>query len=365
MLFFSEFDRILFVAPHPDDESLGGGGLLQRAFSAQIPARVLFATNGDNNPWAQRFWERRWNIGLRERERWGKRRQQEALAAIATLGGSPECARFLDFPDQGITSLLMRSVPEFITALADEIRAFNPSILVIPAAFDAHPDHSALCVAVSFVLNSIGNPGVKVLEYLVHRPELGIQRRSLMLGLSSSEIERKRNAICRHETQVALGANRFLRFAKAEETFYQHAAIGAAADPGPIIKAQMHEDVLNLVIGTRRRERFGTEILLAFRSETAEMHRWRVAVSMLSGAAQIKDAINGNRLHDAFATWGSSSLTIGVPIIGASALNALFVKLSSWTLFFDRSGWYQVPVTSNRSVETRPLETASIIDSWA
>src|SRR5438132_9363197 len=123
MPLFSEFDRILFVAPHPDDESLGGGGLLQRAFAAQIPVRILFVTNGDNNPWAQRFWERCWNIGPRERVRWGKRRQQEALAAIAALGGSRECARFLDFADQSITSLLMRGVPELFAAVADEFRA--------------------------------------------------------------------------------------------------------------------------------------------------------------------------------------------------------------------------------------------------
>ena len=365
MPLFSEFDRILFVAPHPDDESLGGGGLLQRAFAARIPVRVFFATNGDNNPWAQRYWERRWNIGFRERVRWGKRRQQEALAALVTLGGSPECARFLDFPDQGITSLLMRSVPDLFAALANEIRAFHPSILIIPAAFDAHPDHSALCVAVSFVLNSMGNPGIQVLEYLVHRPEVGIHRRPVTLGLGSSEIERKRNAILCHETQVAVSANRFLRFAKAEETFYPRAAIGVAADPGPILKAQIHEDILNLVIDTRRRERFGTEILLAFRSGTAEMHRWRVAVSMLSGASQINDLINGKRLHDASATWVGSSLTVGVPMIGASAVDALFVKLSSWTLFFDRSGWYQVPLTSNRPVESGPIETAMIVDSWA
>jgi LmbE family N-acetylglucosaminyl deacetylase len=354
MLLFSEFDRILFVAPHPDDESLGGGGLLQRVFAAQIPVRILFATNGDNNPWAQRYWERRWKIGSSERIRWGKRRQQEALAAITTLGGSPECARFLNFQDQDITSLLMRGVPELFAVFAEEIRAFSPSILVIPTALDAHPDHSALCVAVSLVLDSIGNPRIQVWEYLVHQPQVEIQRRPVILGLNPVEIERKRNAIRCHETQVALGANRFMRFAKAEETFYPHAAVGVAPDARPILKAQVREDVLNLVIGARKRERLGTEILMAFRSKTGEMHRWRVRVSMLSSVAQIKDAISGKRLHDAVATWNGSSLTAGVPIIGVPGVEALFVKLSSWTLFFDRSGWCQVPVTSNRFLEKRP-----------
>jgi LmbE family N-acetylglucosaminyl deacetylase len=354
MLFFSEFDRILFIAPHPDDESLGGGGLLQRVFAARIPVRILFATNGDNNPWAQRFWERRWKIGSTERVRWGKRRQEEAIAAIATLGGSPECTRFAGFQDQNITSLLMRGVPELLAVLAEEISVFNPSILVIPTALDAHPDHSALCVAISLVLDSIGNPGIQVWEYVVHEPHVEICRPPVMLGLNPVEIEKKRNAIRCHETQVALNANRFLRFAKAKETFYSHAAIGDASDGRPILSAQIREDVLNLVIGARRRERLGTKILLAFRSNTGEMHRWRVGISMLSGPAQIRDAITGKRLHDAVATWNGSRLTVGVPIIGAPGIDALFVKISSWTLFFDRSGWYQIPVSSNRPLKNSP-----------
>lgn len=354
MLSFSDSDRILFVAPHPDDESLGGGGLLQRAFAARIPIRILFATNGENNPWAQRFWERRWRIGLKEQLRWGKRRQEEALAAIASLGGSPECVRFLNFHDQGITSLLMQGSQELFAVFAHEIRGFNPSVLILPAMLDAHPDHSALCVAITFILNSIGNPGIRVWEYLVHRPQLGIRRRPVVLRLDPSEVETKRNAILCHETQVALSASRFMRFARAEENFYPHAGIGVRSDARPILKARLREDVLNLVIGARSRQRLGAEILMAFRSQGADLHRWRVKVSILSGVAQIRDVISGNRLHDAVASWNGSSLTVGIPIIGAPGIDALFVKFSSWTLFFDRSGWCQVSVASNRSAKERP-----------
>src|SRR6201999_1296088 len=98
MFSFSNADKVLVVAPHPDDESLGTGGILQRLFAQKIPVRILFATNGENNPWAQRFWERRWGIGHPEQVRWGQRRREEALNAIRSLGGSPDCARFLDLP---------------------------------------------------------------------------------------------------------------------------------------------------------------------------------------------------------------------------------------------------------------------------
>jgi LmbE family N-acetylglucosaminyl deacetylase len=354
MLAFSQLDRVLFVAPHPDDESLGGGGLLQRTFAAQIPVRVLFATNGDNNPWAQRFWERRWKIGSKERLRWGQRRRREALAAVISLGGSAECARFLNFQDQSITSLLMQGNSELFEVFADEIRAFDPTMLVIPTILDAHPDHSSLGVALSFVLDLIGNSGIQVWEYLVHRPQIGVPRRPVMLRLSPLEIERKRNAILCHETQVALSRKRFLQYAKAEEGFYAHAAFGVASDAKPILKAHLREDGLNLSISARRRERLGTEVFLAFRSKGILMHRWRVKVPIFSGLAQIRDAISGKRLDDAVATWNGSSLNLKVPISRAPSVDALFTKLSSWTLFFDRSGWCQVSVASGRALVKAP-----------
>ena len=354
MLAFSQLDRVLFVAPHPDDESLAGGGLLQRTFAAQIPVRVLFATNGDNNPWAQRFWERRWRIGSKERLRWGQRRQQEALTALISLGGSVECVRFLNFQDQSITSLLMRADSELFEVFTNEIRAFDPTVLVIPTILDAHPDHSALGVALSFVLDLIGNSGIQVWEYLVHRPHVCVPRRAVMLRLGPLEIERKRSAILCHETQVALSRRRFLQYAKAEEGFYAHAPIGVASDARPILKAHIEEDGLNLLISARRPERLGTEVFLAFRSKGILMHCWRVKVPIFSGLAQINDAMSRKRLHDAIATWNASSLNLKVPISGASSVDALFIKLSSWTLFFDRSGWCQVSVASGRSLVKTP-----------
>jgi LmbE family N-acetylglucosaminyl deacetylase len=50
---------LLVLAPHPDDEALGTGGLLQAAALLGVPVRVVFATNGERNPWAQRAVERR------------------------------------------------------------------------------------------------------------------------------------------------------------------------------------------------------------------------------------------------------------------------------------------------------------------
>ena len=48
-------DRILVLAPHPDDELLGAAGLLLEAEEKGVEAKIVIATNGDGYPWAARF----------------------------------------------------------------------------------------------------------------------------------------------------------------------------------------------------------------------------------------------------------------------------------------------------------------------
>ena len=52
---FESFDitkdsRLLMIAPHPDDEALATGGLLQRAQAKGAQVYVAFLTDGENNP---------------------------------------------------------------------------------------------------------------------------------------------------------------------------------------------------------------------------------------------------------------------------------------------------------------------------
>src|SRR5690606_18281549 len=110
-------DRLLILAVHPDDETLGCGGLIQQAIAAGASVHVAFITNGDNNPWPQRYVENTWKISSMDRKRWGHRRQAEALDALAVLGVKKSNAIFLGLPDQGMTSLLETGADEVITLL--------------------------------------------------------------------------------------------------------------------------------------------------------------------------------------------------------------------------------------------------------
>src|SRR5947199_5205110 len=42
--------RLLVVAPHPDDGTLGAGGLIQRVLRAGGAVKVVFMTSGDGFP---------------------------------------------------------------------------------------------------------------------------------------------------------------------------------------------------------------------------------------------------------------------------------------------------------------------------
>jgi LmbE family N-acetylglucosaminyl deacetylase len=70
---FIAASRIRFFALHPDDESLAGGGLLQKVAAAGATIQVVFVTNGENNAWPHRVLQRQWRINEADRAHWGMR----------------------------------------------------------------------------------------------------------------------------------------------------------------------------------------------------------------------------------------------------------------------------------------------------
>jgi LmbE family N-acetylglucosaminyl deacetylase len=213
----SSTDRVLVLAPHPDDETLAAGDLIRAALAAGCALRVAFATDGDNNPWPQRWLERRWKIGVRERARWGARRRGEARAALERLGvpQSAAPARFFGWPDQGLTALLMRD-DRAIEALAQEIAQFAPTHLVLPNLADRHPDHSALRVLAELALLRSGHRCL-CLGYVVHGEKPSGDGR--MLEVPAADAQAKREAMHAHASQLALSRKRLLGLAALPNRF--------------------------------------------------------------------------------------------------------------------------------------------------
>jgi LmbE family N-acetylglucosaminyl deacetylase len=220
-LTFRAADRLLVFAPHPDDETLATGELIQLARAAGAAVRVVFATDGDNNPWPQRWCERRFRIGPAERARWGQRRRGEAEAALARLGVAADAARFLGWSDLGLTQKLEHD-DTAIDALRDEISRFAPTHVAMPSLRDRHPDHGALRVMLELALAKARATCMR-LGYVVHGREAATS--TWQLARDPARHAHKRDALMAHASQISLSRSRLLRWADAPESFEQ-------AEPG-------------------------------------------------------------------------------------------------------------------------------------
>jgi len=199
--------RVLLFAPHPDDETLAAGGLIQRVLANGGDVRVVFVTNGDGYVDGVRREVRRFETSTVDFIEYGKRRHDEALRALHHFGIQPGNGIFLGFPDDGIDDLwaghwspqrpymspytrsdrppykdsLSRKVEYAGAELEAEIertlRDFTPDWVVMPDPRDRHPDHCSTGVFVLDALRRLRQERLapfartQVFTYLVHYPD--------------------------------------------------------------------------------------------------------------------------------------------------------------------------------------------------
>lgn len=246
--------RTLVVAPHPDDEAIAAGGLIQRVIAAGSVVSVVLVTDGENNPWPQRYQERKWFITTSDRQRWGAMRRTEALASLAVLGVESENARFLQFPDQAIMSLARRGDDRLLAAFRDLLRTFRPTLVVSPSALDLHADHRAISWYVRSAVRDVeAELPIAITTYIVHggAPESDLLSR---IELSECEMMRKREAIECHRSQLLLSRERFLAHARRTESFYKaDPSVGTVESAATTLLTSIRHSAL-VVLGRPRRE---------------------------------------------------------------------------------------------------------------
>ncbi len=108
------FQQLLVFAPHPDDEVLGFGGLIDAFLEAEKNVTVIVATDGDAYCQACRFWKNGSlagplctatdlrNLGTTTVDSFAEVRRNESRRAMKRLGG-PEPI-FLGYPDSGLAA---------------------------------------------------------------------------------------------------------------------------------------------------------------------------------------------------------------------------------------------------------------------
>lgn len=209
--------RLLVVAPHPDDETLATGILIQRVLAAGGAVHVLLLTDGDNNPWPQRRLERRLWVGRRARAHWALRRRGEFMGALDELGVPASDITAMGWPDQGLTGLIAIDAAARVEALDAVVARVRPTLVAMPALDDRHPDHGAAHVLMRLALERRAElPAIWL--YRVHGGTRRV-RPSLACVADAPTWARKRSALARHASQLVLSRRRMERLAARTERF--------------------------------------------------------------------------------------------------------------------------------------------------
>ena len=271
-------DRILIVAPHPDDEALSAGGLIQQACAKGAAVHIVYLTNGDHNQIAFKLYDLRLHLRPRQYLAFGELRQREAIAATALLGLSREQLTFLGYPDYG-TLRMWRDYwgecppfrsdatqaaavpyldafkygqpykPENVVAdLRELFREFRPTKIIVTHPADTNPDHRAAANFVRLAVLQLGGQQTppQIYYYIVHfgawprpyhyHPELSLEPpRQLLddgnwlsLPLTPEQTQKKYEAILQNRTQLTISEYALVSFARANEIF---ATVGVPAIP--------------------------------------------------------------------------------------------------------------------------------------
>lgn len=184
---------IVVLAPHPDDEALGCGGLLAHTFGT-TGAHVVLMTDGAASHPRSNQWTAERRAGLRLRE---------LLASVRQLGGTAKDITSLGLPDAGMDS---QSLP--ILSLAQDIACLMSRLgartLLATAPTDPHCDHQATAAIASLTARL---SGARLFYYPVWSRWKVPDFRARMAPMpeylfdTSSVRRRKARAIASHQSQ--------------------------------------------------------------------------------------------------------------------------------------------------------------------
>ncbi len=264
----SPADRILVLAPHPDDEVIATGGIIQQALALNLPVHVVFYTFGDNNEWAFTVYRKHPVVMPKAMQNMGLIRHDEAIRADAVLGLSPTNLTFLGYPDFGtfviwnlhwgdqppFRSMLTRvtAVPytnafrcgapykgeEILADVKSVIREFKPTKIFVSHPGDHNPDHRTLYLFTRIALWDLEKElKPEIFPFLVHykkwpkpqgyKPDVTLIPPDLFkdtvrwnnLGLTSTNIAVKHGAIRMHASQYAVSAAYLDSFVRPNELY--------------------------------------------------------------------------------------------------------------------------------------------------
>ena len=356
---FTSGSRLLLFAPHPDDESLACSVLLQRAVHAGAAVRVVYVTDGDDNPWPQRVLERKWRLNVTDRRRWGRLRRTEALAALRVLGVNGSATRFLGLPDQKLTALLMSGCQSARAQLAAIITDWRPTHVLVPSISDTHPDHSALAVMLRLVLSEsfsdlLATGQMAAWSYLVHGRRSAFFDRAATISQSHREAATKQRAIRCHKTQLKLSRKRFLAYAGRPERLVKLEVRDETMADGAIVSVlrQPHSIAVELRLAPKAMRMSEPALFVLGRDEAGALRCATMRVPARSSGVEMLDSTSLDDVAEAQYCGNAFAGQLTIPLSIFSSASAIFVKLERRSWFFDEAGWLEIP-----AVEAQPIAT--------
>ncbi|MGA1836226.1 bifunctional PIG-L family deacetylase/class I SAM-dependent methyltransferase [Herbiconiux sp. 11R-BC] len=180
--------RLVLVAAHPDDETLGAGGLLHRAAQLGLPATIVVASLGEaSHP----------DSLTHSRATLAQLRRRESAEASGLLHPGARLV-FLGLPDGGLDQR-QDELAEHLAGMLDA-----DTLVVAPWRGDRHPDHQAAALAAETAASATG---AQLLEYpiwLWHWGQADDVPWSLIAAspVGPAGAAAKREALSRHRSQV-------------------------------------------------------------------------------------------------------------------------------------------------------------------
>ena len=182
---------LLVLAPHPDDEAIGCGGLIAACAAAGVPVFVHYLTDGRHSHPDSVDWPP---------HRIATAREREAVSAACALGLSDQALRFTRETD-GALLFDADAAERAFDAVADHARELGEPVIAAPWRSDPHPDHVAAALIAERL--EAENPNCGGLRYIIWSDRDYV---SVFPGAQSFDVSahlhQKLRAIHAYETQT-------------------------------------------------------------------------------------------------------------------------------------------------------------------
>ncbi len=193
----SNIYSVVVLAPHPDDESLGCGGLIAMLADEHKKVFVIFITDGSfSHPNSKKY----------PVDKLAALRKAEAVAALKELSVDESNIFFMNKKDRALPNFDEIGFNKNSQELKQVIDNCKPDLVLVPYEKDPHPDHRTTWQMLMNVRTS--NTQFSILEYLIWLYNLGEekdlpeQQAEWLFADISHYIKQKQKAIYKHVSQT-------------------------------------------------------------------------------------------------------------------------------------------------------------------